>query len=81
MASGAPGDHPVSDILNYDLQVFSKEIDDLVRKIAKYYPRERLWDLYPWFSPPPLPEFEAELRAKLAELEDAARERGWEPKD
>ena len=80
MANGKPGDHPINDILDHRLPVFSEAIDDLVRQVAEYFPRERLWDLFPWFSPPPLPEFEAQLRAKLAEFESEAKERGWEPK-
>ncbi len=80
MANGKPGDHPVNDILDHRLPVFSDTIDELIRRVAEYFPRERLWDLFPWFSPPPLPEFEAQLRAKLQELESEARDRGWEPK-
>lgn len=78
--NGKPGDHPINDILDHGLPVFSETIDDLVRRVAEYYPRERLWDLFPWFSPPPLPEFELQLRERLARLEAEARERGWEPK-
>jgi hypothetical protein len=80
MANGKPGDHPVSDILDHGLPVFSKRIDRLVRQIAGYVPRDRLWDLFDWFSPPPKREFEAQLEARLAELEADARARGWERK-
>jgi len=80
MANGTRGDHPVSDILDYRLPVFSEAIDGLVRQVAEYVSRERLWDLFPWFSPPPLPEFEAQLQAKLDELRADAMARGWEPK-
>jgi hypothetical protein len=80
MANGKPGDHPVSDILDYDLRIFSRRIDGLVRRIAEHLPRERLWDLLDWFSPPPEDEFEARLEATLAELEADARTRGWERK-
>ena len=42
--------------------------------------RERLYDLFDWFAPPPKGEFEAQLRAKLKELEADAKSRRWEPK-
>jgi hypothetical protein len=80
MPNGSHGDHPVSDILDYHRRVFSEEIDALVRQIAEYVPRERLWDLFDWFSPPASAEFEFQLRSKLAELEADASARGWEPK-
>ena len=80
MPNGKPGDHPINDILDHRLPVFSSTIDDLVRRIADYLPRERLCELFNWFSPPPKPEFEAELRAKLTALEADAKARGWEPK-
>ena len=80
MANGKPGDHPVNDIVDYRLPVFSERIDELIRQIADYLPRQRLGDLFDWFSPPPGPEFQVQLEAKLAELEADARARGWEPK-
>jgi hypothetical protein len=80
MANGKPGDHPISDILDHRLPVYSKRIDRLVRRIAEYVPRERLWDLFDWFSPPPHREFRAQLEAKLAELEVDSKARGWELK-
>lgn len=52
MANGSHGDHPGSDILDHDRRVFSMQIDALVRQITEYVPRERLWDLFDWFSPP-----------------------------
>jgi hypothetical protein len=80
MANGKPGDHPVNDILDHRLPVYSEQIDELVRQVAEYVPRERLWELFDWFSPPPKREFKAQLEAKLTELEADARARGWEPK-
>ena len=80
MANGKPGDHPINDIVDHRLPVFSDTIDALVRRLADCLPRERLWDLFDWFAPPPKREFEAQLRSKLAELEADAKARGWEPK-
>jgi len=78
--NGKIGDHPLTDILNHGVAVFPDPIDALVRQIAEYLPRERLYDLFPWFSPPEAEEFERQLRTKLEELEADARARGWEPK-
>jgi hypothetical protein len=80
MPNGRPGDHPINDILDHRLPVYSERIDELVRKVAEYVSRERLWNLFDWFSPPPKSEFKAQLEAKLAELEADAKARGWEPK-
>jgi hypothetical protein len=80
MVNGKSGDHPINDIIDYRLPVFSPTIDALVRKVAEYIPRERLWDLFEWFSPPPEAQFEAQLRSILSELEADAKARGWEPK-
>ena len=80
MANGKPGDHPINDICDHGLAVFSPTIDALVREIHDYLPRDRMWDLFDWFDPPPLVEFEEELTAKLNELREESRRRGWEDK-
>jgi hypothetical protein len=80
MANGKPGDHPVNDICNHGLRVFSDTADALIREIHEYLPRERMWDLFNWFSPPPLAEFERQLLAKRDQLRQDASDRGWEPK-
>lgn len=53
----------------------------VLRSASAPLPRERLWELFPWFSPPPAQEFEAQLRAKLNELATDAKARGWELKE
>lgn len=81
MANGRPGDHPVNDIVDHGLDVFSPEADALVRRIAQLVPRYRMWDLIDWFNPPAIPELERLLSQRLKELEAEARERGWELRD
>ena len=76
--NGTPGDHPVNDILDHDLAVFSPKADDLVRRIAQLVPRYRLWDLIDWFRVPSIDELETLLGKTLAELQREARDRGWE---
>jgi hypothetical protein len=78
--NGKPGDHPINDIVDYRLPVFSSEIDEMVRRIAALVPRHRMWGMFDWFSPPPLAEFERQVREVLRSLERDAEERGWEIK-
>jgi len=37
-----------------------------------------MWDLFGWFNPPPIAEFERRLEAKRDELREDAHNRGWE---
>ena len=76
--NGKHGDHPINDICDHKLPVFSPRADELVREIHQFLPRHRMWDLFDWFSPPPLAEFELLLEAKRDELREDARQRGWE---
>jgi hypothetical protein len=80
MANGKPGDHPINDICDHQLDVFSPTVDALIREIHTYLPRFRMWDLFDWLAPPPLMEFEQQLTDKLNELREEAKRRGWEPK-
>ena len=76
--NGKRGDHPLNDILDDGKPVFSPEIDALIRRLSDLVPRERLWTLFNWLAPPARPEFERQLRAKLATVEEDAAARGWE---
>ena len=78
MPNGRVGDHPVTDILDHHVYVFSPVIDDLVRRLERLASRDRLWEMFNWFDPPALPEFERQLRMRIDLLERDARERGWE---
>lgn len=76
--NGKPGDHPINDICDHRLPVFSQKADALIREIDELLPRYRMWDLFDWMHPPPLPQFERELESKLRELRAQAQESGWE---
>jgi hypothetical protein len=80
MPNGKPGDHPLNDICDHGVLVFSEKADGLVREIHQYLPRERMWDLFDWFNPPPLADLERNLQAKCDEMRRDAANRGWEPK-
>jgi hypothetical protein len=76
--NGKLGDHPLNDILDHGVPVFSPEIDEIVRKLAALVPRYRLVEMFDWLNPPPLAEFKTELGAQLNRLTDDANARGWE---
>lgn len=78
MANGRPGDHPISDIVDHGAQVFSPDVDALVRRIAQLVPRYRMWDLIDWYNTPDLSDLKRLLEGKLAEIEEQARKDGWE---
>ncbi len=78
MTNGKTGDHPVNDILDHGIAVFSPEADALIHEIASYISRQRMWDLFDWFSPPPIGEFTRQLRETRDRLHNEARDRGWQ---
>jgi len=56
--NGKHGDHPITDICDHGLSIFSPKADALIREIHGYLPRYRMFDLFDWTHPPPLEEFE-----------------------
>jgi hypothetical protein len=78
MPNGKPGDDPITDIVEHKLLRFSPQIDELVRRLARVTSPDDLRKMFDWFQPPPLPEFERQLRARVERLEPEARKRGWE---
>jgi len=78
MPNGKPGDHPINDIVDHGLEVFTPEIDALILEISKLLSRERMWEMFNWFSPPPDEEFRKQLFEVVEHLRKEARDRGWE---
>lgn len=86
MANGTKGDHPLTDILNWKIDVFGPKADDLVRQIVQLGGKEYLEEeptklvaLDPRYFPNS--DIEA-LTQHLRDLRDRLRanaiERGWE---
>jgi len=48
MAAGGPGDHPLKDILHFDMNVYDAECDNLIRELAKYVPENILYQSIDW---------------------------------
>jgi hypothetical protein len=78
MPNGKHGDHPLTDILIHKVSVFSPTIDNLITEIAEFIPVYKLREMFNWFSPPSLPEFEHQLRDILDKLKEEAKKNGWE---
>ncbi|MFH1640823.1 MAG: hypothetical protein ABIA66_02535 [Candidatus Omnitrophota bacterium] len=78
MSNGKQGDHPLTDILIHKVPVFSPSADKLIIEIAKYIPTYKLREMFNWFSPPTLSEFEKQLKEILDRLKIEAKEKGWE---
>ena len=83
MGAGGPGDHPLSDVLRFNLEVYGEEADSHLRDIAKLMDYDRL---YVWFDENKLwsakPRAAAKMfRKKLNELRKEAKDRGWDPDD
>lgn len=73
MAAGGPGDHPLSDILNFDHSVYNEKCDALVKELSKYLSGYDLYLMFDWFEPysateEQLADFEIRLSKKLKEL-------------
>lgn len=70
MAAGGPGDHPLSDILNFDHLVYNEKCDALVKELSKYLSNHDLYLMFDWFEPQ-LADFEIRLSKKLEELSNS----------
>lgn len=78
MPNGKAGDHPLTDILAYNLPTFSPTADALIKEIVSLGGQRELEAKFNLFSPPPLGRFEVELQVLRDRLKQEAKERGWE---
>lgn len=80
MAAGGPGDHPLTDVINFNFEVYGKPADDLLRQLDKLLSGNELHEF--WSSQIGW-ECETELASKRVseKLEWAkrrAKENGWD---
>lgn len=68
MPNGKPGDHPVTDIVQYGMRVYSRRIDNLIIEIVSLGGAERIRDLLV------RPLWSARERADLAGLQEILRQ-------
>lgn len=86
MVNGKPGAHPLTDIVDWNHEVFGREADDLIREIVRLGGRRslerpplNLLALDPRSNPSTdIPALHASLRALRDRLRAEALERGWE---
>ena len=84
MAAGGPGDHPLTDIVRFNFEVvYNEKCDNLVKEISKFVSIQELYEMFDWFdnfsaTKNQLDKFEIELKSKLEELKQKARENGLE---
>jgi hypothetical protein len=81
MAAGGPNDHPLFDVIDYNLTVYGTVCDELIKQISTFVSRDDMYEMYDWFDDNrlnKLQEFEVELRTKLDELKQRAKSNGWE---
>jgi hypothetical protein len=80
MPNGKPGDHPLTDILVYKLNVYGREADDLIRRIAELCSRRELeewWNREIGWSPDHN-SLISKARTRHNELLHRAKQGGWE---
>jgi hypothetical protein len=85
MSAGGPGDHPITDIVLYNLPVYGEPCDGLIKDIANLTSVKAMYEMFDWCSisttsKARIKEFEKELMVKLLELKNNARLNGWEIK-
>jgi hypothetical protein len=81
--NGNPGDHPLTDILVHKHEVYGREADELIRKIARLCSRRELdewWEREIGWSKDPASALR-KAHTRFSELEKRAKESGWETGD
>jgi hypothetical protein len=80
MANGKPHDHPLTDILVYDREVYGAEADELIRKIASLSSQKELQEWWQQEIGWSCSREDVLRRAQMryAALLKRAKEGGWE---
>ena len=78
MAAGGPGDHPLKDILHFNLHVFDDECDAIIRELSTCLSENELYDSIDWFSTFSMTaaqaaDFKENLSRKLVALKSARK--------
>jgi len=71
MAAGGPGDHPLKDVLHFNMNVYDTECDHLIRELSKHMSEDELYSGIDWFgnfnlNESELQDFKTVLLKKLA---------------
>lgn len=70
MAAGGPGDHPLKDILYFQMNVYDEECDNLIQELSKYISENELYESIDWstafnITESELNNFKVQLSEKL----------------
>jgi len=80
MAAGGPGDHPLTDVINYDIGVYGKVADDLLRNLAPLMSQRELWEWWEeeigWECSPE--NALIKISEQFAAAKSRAKHSGWE---
>ena len=80
MSAGGPGDHPLSDVIQYDVEVYGPEADALLKKLAPLMSRRELWEWWEkeigWDCKPQ--DALTKIKEQLKAAETRAKDSGWE---
>jgi hypothetical protein len=76
--NGKPGDHPITDIVKWNLPRFSPLADELIAEIVQLGAQQELERTFDLFTPRSLPSFEAKLKEMSDRIFTDRKERGWE---
>jgi hypothetical protein len=80
MPNGKHGDHPLTDIFHWKIEVYSKEADELIRKIKSLSSDRELdqwWDKEIGWNCDPKTALQ-KAKDQYAKLMQRAKESGWE---
>ena len=74
MPNGRPGDHPISDILAHNQEVYGPEIDNMVRELYRITGNseriDEIFDSIEWQSPDARDDFKGKLQEALKEVSE-----------
>jgi len=75
MAAGGPGDHPLKDILHFNMEVYNAECDKMIIELSKYISEDELYESIDWstafnITESKLQDFKIELSNRLIALRD-----------
>jgi hypothetical protein len=76
--NGKPGDHPITDIMVHRIRLFGEPLDTQLRQMGKLMFYDRLCDWFEQHWSKSAEEIQPIVAAKLQELQEDARKRGWE---
>jgi hypothetical protein len=76
--NGEKGDDPILDIIHWKVSRFSPTADALIAEIVQMGGRSELEQAFNLFGPPPIGQFEGDLRQLRDRILKDRKERGWE---